>query len=812
MSDGGNVVPRITKAEHIGPNDTGDNIEAKRSANYIWDGSGWIRQTPAASGGSTEYVDGSVATANPVGGIPVFNDGGTIRAVSAAHPLPTTATITGGGDASAANQVTGNASLSSIDSKITTVNTGAVVVSSSALPTGAATAAKQPALGVAGTPSTDVITVQGKPGMTALVTDSSATTQPVSATSLPLPAGASTATKQDTGNTSLASIDGKITVVNTGAVVVSSSALPSGAATSAKQPAIGSAGTPSSDVLTVQGKTGMTALTVDGSGVTQPISGTITANAGTNLNTSALATSANITGGAQKTQVVDGSGNVIGATSNALDVNIKSGASSGTQYAESTTAATATGTVAMGKNGSTVKAVTVDSSGNLNVNVAAGATSGTQYADGAARGTATGTLLMLDDGTNIQSVAGTTAGTLKVDLSATAANATAIKVDNSAVTQPVSGTFWPATQPVSGTVTANAGTGTMAVSAAALPLPSGASTAAKQPALGTAGTASSDVLTVQGIAAMTALKVDGSAVTQPVSGTFWQTTQPVSAASLPLPTGAAQDSTLTGGTQRSKITDGTNNAAVKAASTAAVAADPALVVAISPNNTVPVSLATAPTTPVTGTFWQATQPVSAASLPLPSGAATSAKQPALGTAGTASSDVLTVQGIASMTALKVDGSAVTQPVSGTFWQATQPVSLASVPSHAVTNAGTFAVQAAQSGTWNIGTVTSITNALPAGTNALGTVGTTSAAINVGQQTVSTTAVQVSTTSTVPTNGIIIRALAGNSAAIYVGGSGVTTATGFELSPGESTSFTCNLNTIYIRSVASTTDKICWNVE
>lgn len=32
------------------------------------------------------------------------------------------------------------------------------------------------------------------------------------------------------------------------------------------------------------------------------------------------------------------------------------------------------------------------------------------------------------------------------------------------------------------------------------------------------------------------------------------------------------------------------------------------------------------------------------------------------------------------------------PVTGTFWQATQPVSLASVPSHAVTNAGTFPVQ------------------------------------------------------------------------------------------------------------------------
>lgn len=58
-----------------------------------------------------------------------------------------------------------------------------------------------------------------------------------------------------------------------------------------------------------------------------------------------------------------------------------------------------------------------------------------------------------------------------------------------------------------------------------------------------------------------------------------------------------------------------------------------------------------------------TQPISAASLPLPTGAATSAKQPALGTAGTPSSDVITVQGVTSMTALKVDGSAVTQPVS-----------------------------------------------------------------------------------------------------------------------------------------------------
>lgn len=177
----------------------------------------------------------------------------------------------------------------------------------------------------------------------------------------------------------------------------------------------------------------------------------------------------------------------------------------------------------------------------------------------------------------------------------------------------VTGTFFQGTQPVS---------------AAVLPLPTGAATAAKQPALGTAGAASSDVLSVQGVASMTPLKTDSSATTQPISasalplpsgastaakqaalGTAGSpsadvitvqgatsmtalktdasaTTQPISATALPLPTGAATDASLTGGTQRTKLTDGTTNAAVKAASTAAGATDPALVVAISPNNTI----------------------------------------------------------------------------------------------------------------------------------------------------------------------------------------------------------------------------------
>ena len=137
-----------------------------------------------------------------------------------------------------------------------------------------------------------------------------------------------------------------------------------------------------------------------------------------------------------------------GVDRNALDVQIRTSAGvvvdsfgGGTQYTEGATQASPIGTAAMARTAANlVKSLKLDASDNLLVNVAAGGTAGQQYADGAARGTATGTLLMVDDGTLIQSALGTAAGVLKVDISATTANATAIKVDNSAVTQPVSGT------------------------------------------------------------------------------------------------------------------------------------------------------------------------------------------------------------------------------------------------------------------------------------------------------------------------------------------------------------------------------------
>lgn len=85
-----------------------------------------------------------------------------------------------------------------------------------------------------------------------------------------------------------------------------------------------------------------------------PVSGSFSVTGG--------ATSAKQSDGSQKTQVVDGSGNVIGSTSNALDVNIKSGASSGTQYADGAARGTATGTLAMGDDGTNIQSIKVDSS------------------------------------------------------------------------------------------------------------------------------------------------------------------------------------------------------------------------------------------------------------------------------------------------------------------------------------------------------------------------------------------------------------------------------------------------------------------
>lgn len=116
--------------------------------------------------------------------------------------------------ATAGAQATGNASLASLDGKVTACNTGAVTVTVCALPSGASTAAAQ------ATAQASLTSIDGK-----IV---ACNTGAVTVTTCALPAGAAT-------EATLSTLNGKVTACNTGAVVVASSALPSGAATEAKQ-------------------------------------------------------------------------------------------------------------------------------------------------------------------------------------------------------------------------------------------------------------------------------------------------------------------------------------------------------------------------------------------------------------------------------------------------------------------------------------------------------------------------------------------------------------------------------------------------
>jgi hypothetical protein len=138
---------------------------------------------------------------------------------------------------------------------------------------------------------------------------------------------------------------------------------------------------------------------------------------------------------------------------------------------------------------------------------------------------------------------------------------------------------FPASQAVTGTVTANAGTGTFAVSASSLPLPTGAATSALQ----TTGNSSLS-------------SIDGKT---PALG------QALAAGSTPVVLPAAQITALTPPTSVG-ITGS---------------------VAVTGPLTDTQLRATA--VPVSGAFYQATQPISATALPLPTGAATSANQTSL---------------------------------------------------------------------------------------------------------------------------------------------------------------------------------------
>lgn len=88
-------------------------------------------------------------------------------------------------------------------------------------------------------------------------------------------------------------------------------------------------------------------------------------------------------------------------------------------------------------------------------------------------------------------------------------------------------------------------------------------------------------------------------------------------------------------------------------------------------------------------------------------------------------------------------------------------------------------------------------------------GGTNGNLYVGQQTSNTSAVQLTASSEALSNGVIVQALSTNTASVFIGGSGVTTATGFELQPGQATSVAIsNLDLLYVIG-SDNTDKVTW---
>lgn len=237
------------------------------------------------------------------------------------------------------------------------------------------------------------------------------------------------------------------------------------------------------------------------------------------------------------------------------------------------------GQLAMGEFNTTPTTITtgnssplqLDANGNLLVNVKTGGAGGGAVFGPTAVGSAAANPPVLIAGT----ANATATGTVQV---AKVSSGGAVTVDGSAVTQPVSGTFWQATQPVSGTVTVNQGTAGSAWPVTLTSTTITGTVAATQSGnwtsriVGNAGatldavignaTAPTNMLAVGGVFNTTKPTlttgqsaafqsnssgiqlVDGTGGTFPVTGTFWQATQPVSIAAT-VNTSAAQSGTWT---------------------------------------------------------------------------------------------------------------------------------------------------------------------------------------------------------------------------------------------------------------------------
>jgi len=285
-------------------------------------------------------------------------------------------------------------------------------------------------------------------------------------------------------------------------------------------------------------------------------------------------TSANQTNGTQKTQIVDASGNVIASTSNALNVNVSSGTVTATNSANGNTgsAVPTQATYIGGNYGGNLIGLKADSDGELLV----------QQADSTATGTITSnqsvSIALNGAGTIGIQISGTWTGSITAEGSVDGTNYSALPC--AALTSGGIGSVFSANNIFQASV---AGLGYMRMRGTTV----------------ATGTATINLISNHSVGALSLLNSLPSGTNtigsiSNISGT------------VSLPTGAATSSNQTTlGSQTSKINDGTNTATVKAASTAAATTDTALVVAISPNNTIGVAAPTGrakANTPVVTTY------------------------------------------------------------------------------------------------------------------------------------------------------------------------------------------------------------------
>lgn len=256
------------------------------------------------------------------------------------------------------------------------------------------------------------------------------------------------------------------------------------------------------------------------------------------------------------------------------------------------------------------------------------------------------------------------------------------------------------------------------------------------------------------------------------------------------------------------------------------------------------------TVPVTGTFFQATQPVSGtvtATGPLTDTQLRATPVPVSGTVTATTGGLTDTQLRATAVsvtdtrlpaALDADGgvkvhvqSAV--PVTGTFFQATQPVSGTVTATGPLTDTQLRATAVPVSGTVTAtgpltdtqlratpvpisGTVTATTGGLTdtqlraTPVPVSGTVNpTTPTTLRNGQITVSTSGTRVPLAGSTAVVAVVVQALSTNTGSIWIGDSTVTVSNGFELQPGQSTGIAIdNLSKVFVDATTNG-DKACF---